>query len=85
MSTTWERDVAEGKAQKDINTFFCCCARRVGNMFPLLSYPDGAPMVVAGPCWPFCIFVTVPLIVGVSGVVCYFLIISDSYAQLVRV
>jgi hypothetical protein len=53
-------------------------------MFALLSYPDGTPIVVAGPCWPFCVFVTVPLIVGISGLVCYFLIIDDSYSDLVR-
>jgi len=32
---------------------------------------------VAGPCWPFCTFVTIPLICGLSGLVAYFLIFKD--------
>ena len=84
VSTKWERDVAEGRAQRDVHTYFCCCARRIGHMFALLSYPDGSPLVIAGPCWPFCVLVTLPLVVGISGLVMYFLIIDDSYADLVR-
>jgi len=52
-------------------------------MFALLSYPDGTPVVVAGPCWPFCMLVTLPMILVVSGVVGYFLIYDNTYAQLV--
>jgi hypothetical protein len=48
-------------------------------MFALLSYRDGTPIVLAGPCWPFCTFVTVPLILSISFVVCYFLIVSDRF------
>ena len=42
-------------------------------MFFLLETKDGSP-IVAGPCWPFCTFVTLPLIVGISGMVGYFMI-----------
>jgi hypothetical protein len=53
-------------------------------MFALMSYPDGTPIVIAGPCWPFCMLVTLPLVLGVSGLVSYFFIIDDSYSKLVR-
>jgi hypothetical protein len=43
-------------------------------MHALISYPDGTPIMIAGPCWPFCIFVTVPLIVGISLLVVFFVI-----------
>jgi hypothetical protein len=43
---------------------------------------DGSPIIIAGPCWPFCLFVTVPLILGASGAVSYFVIISEQ-SQLV--
>jgi len=52
-------------------------------MFALVSYPDGTPVVLAGPCWPFCLFVTLPLILGISGVVSYFMIIDKSRYDLV--
>lgn len=58
VSTQWEQEVAERRAPKDFHTYFCCCARRIGHMFALLSYPDGTPIIIAGPCWPFCLFVT---------------------------
>ena len=79
VSTAWERDVAAGTTTRDIHSYFCCCARRIGNMFAILSYPDGTPIVLAGPCWPFCMFVTVPIIVGISIVASYFLVINDHY------
>jgi len=59
---------------EDFNRYFCCCARRVGSMFFLLERRDGSPIVVAGPCWPFCTFVTVPLIVTLSGLVGFFIV-----------
>ena len=59
---------------EDFNRYFCCCARRVGSMFFLVEKKDGSPIVVAGPCWPFCSFVTVPLIVVLSGLVGYFIV-----------
>lgn len=43
-------------------------------MFFLVERRDGSPIVVAGPCWPFCTFVTVPLIVVLSGLVGYFIV-----------
>jgi len=77
VSTRWEREVAEHGPVKDFHRFWCCCARRLGNMFVLCERTDGTPIVIAGPCWPFCIFVTLPLILAVSGAVAYFVIISD--------
>lgn len=59
---------------EDFNRYFCCCARRVGSMFFLIEGKDGSPIVVAGPCWPFCTFVTAPLIVVLSGLVGYFIV-----------
>lgn len=54
-------------------------------MFALVSFPDGTPIVIAGPCWPFCIFVTLPLILGISVAVSYFMIIDkNSVFNLVR-
>jgi len=44
----------------------------------LCERKDGSPIVVAGPCWPFCAFVTLPLICGLSGCVLYFCILKDS-------
>jgi hypothetical protein len=76
VSTRWEQEVAEQGKPRDIHDFCCCCARRVGNMFILLEYADGAPIVIAGPCWPFCFMVTVPLICGISGLVSYFLVLN---------
>ena len=77
VSTRWEREVAENGPIKDYNRFFCCCARRLGNMFILCERSDGSPIVIAGPCWPFCVLVTLPLILAVSGAVAYFMIISN--------
>jgi hypothetical protein len=45
-------------------------------MFFLLEKRDGTPIVVAGPCWPFCTFVTVPLIIVLSGLVVYFILLD---------
>jgi hypothetical protein len=79
VSTAWERKVAEGNPPKDIHSYFCCCARRIGHMFALVSYPDGTPIVVAGPCWPFCVGVTLPLILVVTGLVSYFLVVDGDF------
>jgi len=49
-------------------------------MFVFLAKGDGTPMVIAGPCWPFCCFVTLPLILGASGAVSYWLILRDNAA-----
>jgi energy-converting hydrogenase Eha subunit H len=80
VSTQWERQVSDGRATVDFHSYFCCCAKRIGHMFALVSRPDGAPVVIAGPCWPFCLFVTLPLIIGVSSLVIYFLVIDDRFS-----
>ena len=59
VSTQWERSVSDGTAPRDVHSYFCCCATRIGHMFALLQHADGEPIVLAGPCWPFCMFVTV--------------------------
>lgn len=53
-------------------------------MFVLIERTDGSPLVIAGPCWPFCMGVTVPLILGISALVCYF-VVFNSDSGLVRV
>jgi hypothetical protein len=98
VSVRWEREQAEQRGQPsessgpimerkpaldDFNALFCCCARRVGSMFFLVETKDGSPIVVAGPCWPFCTFVTTPLIFIFSGMVGYF-IVSNPNTKLVR-
>lgn len=87
ISTRWEREQAEGAKKKcctgkvdDCSTIFCCCAREVGSMQFICERSDGSPIVVAGPCWPFCSFVTVPLICGLSGLVAYFCIFNEDAA-----
>ena len=52
-------------------------------MYFLVEKQDGSPVVVAGPCWPFCVGVTVPLIVGISSAV-IILIVLNPAAGLVR-
>lgn len=39
---------------------------------------DGSPIIVAGPMWPFCMFVTVPLVAGLSALVLYFCIVQEN-------
>ena len=68
---------------EDFHKYFCCCAKRVGTMFFSLEKRDGTPILVAGPCWPFCTFVTVPLIIVLSGLVAYFIVL-DPEMGLVR-
>jgi len=63
---------------EDLNSIFCCCSRQVGAMQFICQRSDGSPFVVAGPCWPFCSFFTVPLIGGLSSLVLYFCIIDES-------
>ena len=45
-------------------------------MFSLAEKTDGTPIVIAGPCWPFCTFITVPLIVVLSALVSYFVVLN---------
>jgi len=37
----------------------------------LMEKKDGSPVVIAGPCWPFCVFVTLPLVLVISGLVAF--------------
>lgn len=55
-----------------MSRIFCRCARQVGSMHFLCERKDGSPIVVAGPMWPFCMFVTVPIICVLGGFVLYF-------------
>lgn len=45
-------------------------------MFILCERTDGSPIVIAGPCWPFCMGITLPLILGISALVCYFILFN---------
>ena len=86
VSVRWEREMlmeegkkkslCSGDPRRDIDRWFCCCARQIGGMFALVEKTDGTPIVIAGPCWPFCTFITVPLIVVLSGLVCYFVVFN---------
>jgi hypothetical protein len=83
VSTRWEQTVAEHGPVRDCHTYCCCLAKRVGNMFVLWERADGSPVIIAGPCWQFCCFITVPLILGISGAIAYFLILNEE-SPLVR-
>lgn len=48
----------------------------MGSFFFLLEKKDGSPIIVAGPCWPFCTFVTVPLILVLSTLVMVFIVFN---------
>ena len=51
-------------------------------MFILMSWPDGTPLLIAGPCWPFCVGMTVPLVIGISFCVSLFvLVLSDDFVR----
>lgn len=89
VSTRWEREQAERKRRGDnpmncdgppdgLNSICCCCCQRIGGMTVLWGKSDGTPIILAGPCWPFCTFVTLPLIVGLSGLVSYFIVLEPS-------
>mmetsp|Transcript_9178 Transcript_9178/g.15394 ORF Transcript_9178/g.15394 Transcript_9178/m.15394 type:complete len:258 (-) Transcript_9178:72-845(-) len=77
VSTRWEHQMSERGGVGDMHQYFCCCARRLGNMFVLLQSRDGTPLVIAGPCWPFCLGVTTPMIAGISGLLTYFVLFND--------
>ncbi len=85
VSKKWETEVSSGQRPKPTATnvcsdIFCCCSRRVGSMFFICERRNGSPIVVAGPCWPFCTFVTFPLIAGLSGLTLYFCILRENAA-----
>jgi len=83
ISVRWENEEAEKTKMschgsvEDCHSLCCCCARRVGGMHFICERADGSPRIMAGPCWPFCTFVTLPLILGLSGLVAYFVILKD--------
>jgi len=88
ISKRWEAEQETGQSaqctpQNLLSSIFCCCARRVGSLHFLCERKDGSPIVVAGPMWPFCMFVTVPLVAGLSSLVLYFCILQKD-APLVR-
>merc|ERR1712032_22713 len=82
-----ERELAEYKkgtgmprptsSLEGFHMIFCCCARRIGGMFSLLERSDGSPIIIAGPCWPFCMLITFPLIGGIGGLVTYFILFNE--------
>mmetsp|Transcript_5990 Transcript_5990/g.9083 ORF Transcript_5990/g.9083 Transcript_5990/m.9083 type:complete len:242 (+) Transcript_5990:74-799(+) len=81
ISKRWEAEQETGQSaqctpQNLLSSIFCCCARRVGSLHFLCERKDGSPIVVAGPMWPFCMFVTVPLVAGLSSLVLYFCILQ---------
>lgn len=83
ISKRWER--AQENGEKDrfslkacCSYIFCGCARPVGSMHFLWERSDGSPIIVAGPMWPFCMFVTVPLVAGLSALVLYFCIVQEN-------
>ena len=88
VSTRWEREVS-GLNDESVppipppkcnllNKICCTCAKPLGGMFVLYERErDGQPYVIAGPLWGFCAFVTVPLIVFISGVFYYFVLLND--------
>ena len=87
VSVRWEREMEERRrnpskksrctcSTEDLHTNCCCCAHRIGNMFSLLETPNGSPIIIAGPCWPFCLFITFPLIAVISGLVAYFVVLN---------
>jgi hypothetical protein len=61
-----------------LDFIFCSWLERykIGNMHVLAAH-DGAPIVIVGSWWPFCIFVTVPTILIPAILVFYFLIIPE--------
>lgn len=85
VSTAWEREQEENPnkqsfctgTSEDCFSACCCCSKRVGSMFFLCESRDGSPIVVAGPCWPFCVFITVPMIVVLSGLTLWFCILQE--------
>lgn len=50
----------------------------MGSIHFLWERSDGSPIIVAGPMWPFCMFVTVPLVAGLSALVLYFCIVQEN-------
>mmetsp|Transcript_15893 Transcript_15893/g.19780 ORF Transcript_15893/g.19780 Transcript_15893/m.19780 type:complete len:237 (+) Transcript_15893:83-793(+) len=56
---------------------FCGCERsRIGKMIVIVSRKDGSPVLILGPLWPFCTFITIPVIlvgmIGMSLILIYY-------------
>lgn len=88
ISKRWEAQQESGQSDKCtpqtcISDIFCCCAKQLGSMHVLCERRDGSPVVIAGPMWPFCMFVTVPLVAVLSTLVLYFFMLQEN-APLVR-
>jgi len=89
ISVRWEEEMEEYKAKRrnsmpktslsGFHTFFCCCAKRLGGMYSLIEKADGTPLIILGPCWPCCSFVTLPLILGIAGLVSFFFLYHGSF------
>jgi len=78
VSVRWEREMEEQADEKYCKGGICGgCCRQVGNMRFICEKLDGTPRLVAGPCWPFCLFITFPLIAGLSTLVAYFIIFKS--------
>lgn len=70
-------EAAEKEKRTKTNRQQCCCCfheHRLGNMHVLLESRDGTPILMVGPGLGFCLSVTSPLILGLSALVCYFVI-----------
>lgn len=80
------REMAENPAQQnnlnlagtteDFNNCFCCCANHTGGMFSLLENEDDTLIVITGPCWSFCTFMTLALILISSLLILFFIILN---------
>lgn len=82
VSVRWEREQAgeiDAVLPKchALNALCCQCATPIGGMFVLCQHSDGEPIVMAGPLWSFCMFVTCPLVLFISGVFFYFVLLND--------
>jgi len=83
ISKRWEAQQESGQSDKCtpqtcISDIFCCCAKQLGSMHVLCERRDGSPVVIAGPMWPFCMFVTVPLVAVLSTLVLYFFMLQEN-------
>ena len=70
-------EAAEREKRKKTNRQQGCCCfheHRLGNMHVLWESRDGTPILMVGPRFCFCLSVTSPLILGLSALVCYFII-----------
>lgn len=61
----------------------CCCSHRIGGMFPLLARKDGTPILIVGPGWAICLFLTFPIILVGSSLISYFLFFIECWWMLI--